>query len=73
MSRPSEVILGSTITCPECGHQSEETMPADACTYYHECPGCRTLLKPLAGDCCIFCSYGTVPCPPIQTAKLRKS
>ncbi|WP_439924516.1 GDCCVxC domain-containing (seleno)protein [Nitrobacter sp. JJSN] len=18
------------------------------------------------GDCCVFCSYGTVPCPPVQ-------
>jgi len=24
------------------------------------------VLKPLTGDCCVFCSYGTVPCPPIQ-------
>ncbi len=23
-------------------------------------------LKPKAGDCCVYCSYGTVPCPPIQ-------
>ena len=28
--------------------------------------GCGTRLKPLAGDCCVFCSYGSVPCPPIQ-------
>ncbi|WP_327036906.1 GDCCVxC domain-containing (seleno)protein [Methylomarinum vadi] len=23
-------------------------------------------MKPKKGDCCVFCSYGTVPCPPIQ-------
>ncbi|MGE7197418.1 GDCCVxC domain-containing (seleno)protein [Brevundimonas sp.] len=23
-------------------------------------------LKPLPGDCCVFCSYADVPCPPIQ-------
>ena len=23
-------------------------------------------LKPKKGDCCVFCSYGTVKCPPIQ-------
>ena len=23
-------------------------------------------LKPLAGDCCVFCSFGSVKCPPIQ-------
>ena len=27
---------------------------------------CGTLLRPKSGDCCVFCSYGTVPCPPIQ-------
>ena len=66
MNRPSDIVLDSTISCPECGHDSKQTMPTDACTYYFECPGCKTLLKPLAGDCCVFCSYGTVPCPPIQ-------
>lgn len=60
------VTLQSTVTCPECGHQSEETMPTDACQWYYECKGCGKLLKPLKGDCCVFCSYGTVPCPPIQ-------
>jgi 2-polyprenyl-3-methyl-5-hydroxy-6-metoxy-1,4-benzoquinol methylase len=28
--------------------------------------GCGSRLKPKAGDCCVFCSYGSVPCPPIQ-------
>jgi hypothetical protein len=26
-------------------------------------------LRPKQGDCCVFCSYGTVPCPPVQEAK----
>ncbi|WP_321163938.1 GDCCVxC domain-containing (seleno)protein, partial [Idiomarina zobellii] len=26
----------------------------------------KVLLKPLKGDCCVYCSYGTVKCPPIQ-------
>jgi hypothetical protein len=66
MSQHSDIELRSTITCPDCGHRSEETMPTDACTYYYECAGCKSLLKPLKGDCCVFCSYGDVPCPPIQ-------
>ena len=41
-------------------------MPTDACLFFHECAGCRVLLRPKAGDCCVFCSYGSVPCPPIQ-------
>ena len=61
--------LQSTITCPHCGHQTTETMPTDACQFFYECKGCGALLKPLAGDCCVFCSYGDVPCPPIQEAR----
>jgi hypothetical protein len=41
-------------------------MPTNACQYFYECTDCRTLLKPKPGDCCVFCSYGSVPCPPIQ-------
>ncbi len=60
--------LESTITCPHCNHRATETMPTDACQYFYECKGCGALLKPLAGDCCVFCSHGSVPCPPIQAA-----
>ena len=62
----SGLVLESTITCPHCGHAETESMPTDACLFFHECQGCRTLLKPKPGDCCVFCSYGSVPCPPIQ-------
>jgi hypothetical protein len=61
--------LVSTITCPSCGYKSAETMPTDACQFFYECRGCGALLKPKAGDCCVFCSYGDVPCPPIQEAR----
>jgi len=60
------IQLISELTCPECGHRWSETMPLDACSYFHDCPACSALLRPLAGDCCVFCSYGTVPCPPVQ-------
>lgn len=56
----------STICCPECGHHETETMPLDACMWFYECKACHALLKPLKGDCCVFCSYGDTPCPPIQ-------
>ena len=65
----TELQLDSTLTCPECGHRKAETMPTDACLFFYECEGCKTLLKPKSGDCCVFCSYGTVPCPPIQEAR----
>lgn len=42
-------------------------MPTDYCQYYYDCPGCGTVLKAKPGDCCVFCSYGDVPCPPVQS------
>jgi hypothetical protein len=62
----TDVALQSTLTCPECGRAETETMPTDACLWFYECKGCSALLKPKPGDCCVFCSYGTVPCPPVQ-------
>lgn len=61
-----EIILKSTITCPECGHQETETMPIDACQWFYNCKSCGTTLKPKNGDCCVFCSFGSVSCPSIQ-------
>jgi DNA-directed RNA polymerase subunit RPC12/RpoP len=61
------VILQSTITCPQCGHKALEQMPIDACQYFYDCTGCGAVLKPTAGDCCVFCSYADVPCPPVQS------
>ncbi|WP_444958235.1 GDCCVxC domain-containing (seleno)protein [Microbulbifer sp. ZKSA002] len=56
----------STITCPKCGYKHAETMPVDACQWFYECKKCGELLSPKKGDCCVFCSYGTIPCPPVQ-------
>lgn len=64
----TKVILESVITCPSCGHAEQETMPTDACQWYYECKACGELLKPQPGDCCVYCSYGSRPCPPIQLA-----
>ncbi len=63
--------LRSTLTCPRCGHRASETMPTDACQFFYDCKGCGAVLRPLEGDCCVFFSYGTVPCPPIQEARAR--
>jgi len=60
----------SVITCPLCGFAKEEVMPTDACQFFYECTNCRTVLKPKTGDCCVFCSYGSVKCPPRQSEKL---
>jgi hypothetical protein len=63
--------LQSTITCPYCGYQAPETMPTDACQYIYDCKRCDAQLKPKKGDCCVFCSYGDVPCPPVQEERAR--
>lgn len=60
------IVLQSTLTCPACGFRSVETMPTDACRFFHDCAGCGAVLRPKPGDCCVFCSYGSVPCPPVQ-------
>ena len=61
--------LRSTLTCPQCGHQSTETVPTTACQFFYDCRGCGAVLSPKPGDCCVFCSFGDVPCPPIQQAR----
>lgn len=61
-----EAVLTSRLRCPRCGTQKDEQMPINSCMFFYICSGCDERLQPLAGDCCVFCSYGTVPCPPIQ-------
>ena len=58
----------SVITCPQCGHRERELMPTDACQFFYDCKGCGAVLRPRAGDCCVFCSYGSVKCPPVQAS-----
>jgi hypothetical protein len=64
--------LESVLTCPECGFRERETMPVDACQFFYECSGCKAPLRPQPGDCCVFCSYGSVKCPPIQLQRRRR-
>jgi hypothetical protein len=61
--------LESTITCPHCATAKLETMPTDACQFFYVCTGCGAKLRPKQGDCCVFCTYGSMPCPPIQAER----
>lgn len=61
----------SEIKCPACGGTADEIMPADACVHFYTCPHCGSMLKPKPGDCCVFCSYGSVRCPPQQVESQR--
>ena len=66
--RRARPLLESTITCPYCGERRTERMPTDACLFFYECARCKARLRPKPGDCCVFCSYGSVKCPPMQAA-----
>lgn len=68
MNKP--IVTESLITCPHCGAARLEPMPVDACQWAYDCNACGRTLKPKPGDCCVFCSYGSVPCPPVQEKRL---
>jgi len=63
----TELCLESLLTCLR--PYRDFTMPTDACQWFYECPGCKSLLKPKTGDCCVFSYYGSAPCPQIQQAQ----
>jgi len=56
----------ATLICPFCGHKAVETMPETYCQHFYDCKGCGTVLRPKKGDCCVYCSYADVKCPPRQ-------
>ena len=61
-----DLISVSVFNCPMCGNKKEEEMPTDACQFFYECENCHSVIKPKKGDCCVYCSYGSVDCPPVQ-------
>jgi hypothetical protein len=67
------MIVQSIITCPHCGAAKAEEMPLNACQIFYDCTSCGAVLQPKPGDCCVFCSYGSVPCPPVQEERAGRS
>lgn len=61
-----DLQLQSTLACPHCARAETLDMPQDACVVVHVCVSCGARLTPKTGNCCVFCSYGDVPCPPVQ-------
>ncbi|MGI8747187.1 MAG: GDCCVxC domain-containing (seleno)protein [Deinococcus sp.] len=59
-------LNSASLTCPACAHAQRAEMPQDACVFFYACDCCGKLHKPRPGDCCVFCSYGDAPCPPVQ-------
>jgi ribosomal protein S27AE len=67
------IKLESVLTCPRCGYSSLERMPTDQCLIRYKCKRCGFVMTPKEGDCCVFCSYGSVPCPPIQEMRSKET
>lgn len=61
-----DIKTTTRIHCPNCGFSKEEEMPMDACLVVYTCTNCDAVLRPKAGDCCVFCSYADDQCPPLQ-------
>ncbi len=66
------MITKAILECPECGLYQKVEMPTDACQFFYKCVNCKTMLKPKEGDCCVFCSYADIPCPPKQLERSEK-
>lgn len=58
--------LQSAITCPKCNYSAIELLPTEICLLKYTCSNCNEILFPKEGDCCVFCTYGTVKCPSMQ-------
>jgi hypothetical protein len=54
-----------------CDHTEEFAMPRYAARTWYKCGGCGTVYRTGKGECCIFCSYGSTPCPDAQRLLLR--
>jgi hypothetical protein len=44
-------------------------MPEDSSQFFYECEKCKTVIKSKQGDCCVYCSYRTLACPPVHENK----
>ena len=42
------------------------TVATDACHWFYDRTRCGAILEPKPGNCCVYCSCATVPCPSIQ-------
>ncbi len=62
----STIQSESVLTCPVCGVATTELMPLVSCQIVYRCVACGAELWPKPGDCCVYCSYGSVPCQAIQ-------
>ncbi len=58
--------LRSIMQCPHCGFKVTERMPAKMKVLRWQCPACTAMIESPPTACCVFCAYGSVPCPDAQ-------
>lgn len=68
----SKVMLDAVLRCPFCLGEELLRMPENFCEILRPCRFCRRIIRPRPGDCCVYCSFATVPCPPHQQESQRK-
>ena len=57
--------VGKSCFCEHLANTADESWLVCK-TEVNEQTGPGELVRALHGDCCVFCSYGDIPCPPIQ-------
>ena len=66
-----EINLKTVITCKNCGTSEEVMMHAKLPEQKFICKRCTAELSARADECCVYCSYGSVKCPPVQEIAKR--
>lgn len=56
------------VNCPCCGHSQSITMDYGASPQVYVCDLCLSAIAAPAGECCLFCAYGSKFCEPKSNA-----
>jgi hypothetical protein len=62
----------ANLTCPHCKKTYEVEMPVNYCQIVFKCLKCNENITPKKSDCCIFCSYTDIKCPPMQMEAIKE-
>ena len=65
------VILETVMTCPSCHAKEKQTMWPHFIESVFVCNKCNKPHLQIPDRCCIYCSYGSIECPPIQEVAYR--
>lgn len=66
-----QVSFKTRITCRNCGATEDITMHSSLPERSFTCKKCTTVLLAHSDECCVYCSYGSVQCPPVQEIAKR--